>query len=271
MPIIATPLNDPALGEERVTLTREGVRIERFWSVNTRDPLRALTALGLPAIGTAAGPAHPDVTLVSLTSRPWGGQDSGTAEPTGGRTIFEGIFESPQMRGSLVRPTPGLKLTEITAATSTVTARFDRRAPDPNPFLNLPIAGGDGASRVVGTTTARVRAWHGPAASIDWTRLIRYAQNNFVNAELVSLPPLFGTPQVFTAQPGELRYESFEVQVQAGPPQGGAPQQVIGITHVLAWAPDHRFRWVEEDDKGQARGGVIESELYTPAPFAGLF
>lgn len=125
-----------------------------------------------------------------------------------------------------------------------------------------PIANGEGASKDVGTVSAKVRAYTRDSSGITLPRLIELQNLQAVNQTPVSLPPIYGENVPWTINPGQARYHSFRLETEQG---------LAVVEHTLLLAVDHKYRWRKEDDKGNAIGPVQEREIYQPMSFAGLW
>ncbi len=268
--VVATPVNDPEIGAEHIDrLTGGHYTGERFYIINTRRMDRAVRALGLPADGEPWSEEFPTLRCRQLALRQWGGQDS---EITGvnGRSIAVARYSTPGSDGRLPPPQVGDKWTEIRPATQTITTRFDVRAPsNTNPFLNLPIAGGDGAPKTVGQTQLIVHTFYPDFGAIPWVKLIDFQTRGVVNDDQVEVPPAYGQAAggpSFVFSKGQLRFETYEVIGRLSGEEG-----LVEVAVVLIVAKDHLFRWVQEDEKGNALGSVAWAQLYEEDDFGGLW
>lgn len=242
----ATPINSQMQGwTTDLSRDERGYRGVRHYEVDSADEVEALTAAGLPAIGSAWGPALP-LLAARVQARVW-------FSVPGAKSVVRVEYDSP--RASLYDP-GGQSHTELNVGTLVATAfqgALASGAPD-----GLAIEGG--APREVGTLEARVSAYFAIGLSLPLATWLTYV--GFTNANPITLPRVGFTANQFSMAADQVLYLGFE-----GPTQQG--ERVV-VTHRLRLAPSHEFLETIVDD----RGLVVSStprRIYGRRTFSGLW
>lgn len=255
MAVVAVQIDDPDRGwDEDAVREGDSYTAWRHYRVNTRRLLVAMAASGLPLPGSAFDPLFPRCVARTYRRVSKFGSDSMTGED--GTSIIRVDFSD--QAGTLRLLTHGTRFTQFEPAVQSQQVAYgwnDGSGAEP-------IANGEGASKDVGTVSAKVRAYTRDSSGITLPRLIELQNLQAVNQTPVSLPPIYGENVPWTINPGQARYHSFRLETEQG---------LAVVEHTLLLAVDHKYRWRKEDDKGNAIGPVQEREIYQPMSFAGLW
>lgn len=239
----------------------EGWRGYRAYQVNTHDEYQALSAV--PIKGTPWSPTLPNLVIVNRRGEYIAKRDvEGTEPPTGGLTVVHLDYQEPPGGGTAVPSEPGTKYTELAYGTETQTVHFALNPVLPTPNPVPPLANGEGAAVKYGVISAKVHVFIPRNSTPDLARLSRLTRFKNLNEDSITLPKIWGTNVTWNLGPGQAQYEGF-----VGPTARGNALEII---HELSLAPDFLFRWQIEDENGFGVE-LVESELYHPASFGGLW
>lgn len=263
--------------ELRINTT--GASAEQWWRIDHAvDDVQARTADGLPDIGKQYHSDFPLLRVVDIRISRIGGVHD-TAAQAGMYHSAQVFYATPQFNGRIPEPTPGTHYTVFRGGVQSIHRVFDARLELGTTRFNFvepapgtpgstapiqPVDAGRGYQTVVGTCQFEVHSYFAvnrfPGALL--TRAIQLSQYGFVNRDVVTLPPLYGALDRFTFDPGQLKYETFSLQVDRG---------IVVFSQVLNAAPNWFGLYVEQNEIGEAEGEPIQVVQYPAANFAGLW
>jgi len=253
--VTATHFDDPGQGfGDDLRRDGESYTAVKHYRVNTRRLVVALAAPGLPAAGSAFDVSVPRCIARSFSPVRRGGVDNGLGEDA--FTIVRVDFSDQANQGRFV--THGSKFTQFEPSVQSVQAIFGAG----DSAGTKPIAGGEGVAKDVGTVAAKIHTYARDAAGVTLPRLIQLQSLQAVNEAAILLPPIYSDGTTWAIQPKQARYHSYELDFDQG---------LVRLTHTLLLAEDHKARWRDEDDKGNAIGPIQEREIYEARSFAGLW
>jgi len=256
MPPIATELNDKTNGHwPQLTISKDGARGVRFYRVNTMSEVVALSATGIPAIGTLwSEPFTLSGIIVNVTSidpEYIGGRD---ATDTGGHTIVRVDYESPgiSIDGTDDGYEDGDAWTTISGSIRSVQVQYDVAG------VRIPETQREASVQEV-IVTAYMNRDRVIAAVALWLSL-----QNTVNNNTVVLPGLWhnATPWIIApgggaGTPAHLLARTFSVRELVRDEGLFAVEYKMGFGPVDAF----KFSWRQQDENGDPVGPVVESDV----------
>lgn len=219
----------------RITLRSDGLEGTRNYRVNTHRESVALTAAGVPDIGSAWDEGFPSLICRSVTAQHEGGMDDPGG--TGGWSRISTEYASFSGNLSKIPRSANLAYTEIISSSSSVNviAPVIRNAS----YTGPPLGNGAGVPVERSQLIVRIHRWRPAAMQLPINALVGIA--NTYNLNSVTTPPIFGSAQTLTFEPGQLFYRGFT------PNPGG---ELIELVHELVASADHRYSEQDTDDRG---------------------
>jgi hypothetical protein len=217
----------------------------------------AIGASGVPAIGAAWSGTAP-FTRLKVRSK--------SAKFVGAtRYEVDVSYETGTLAdsGTIVVPVPNLAYTIIRTEKRQVNVLYGITGS--THALAVPIDNGRGTPRDVSVFTFEVTVFKDPS-TLDSTDIAAYLSlYETTNAASMTLPPVLGTAvgETFVITANKLLYKAVTVEPY---------DDLTRITHTLHAAGDHKVRWFQENQQGQATGSAEESVIYPSATWpTGLF
>lgn len=250
MTITATIVDDPRLWRPRVRRQEGGWIGTRYYRINSRDPGMARKATGLPKRGDSWGDDEPDLRVVSIDVEPLGGEKSDPIAG-GGWSIAQVRYETAGISVLGPHVYDGQLWTRI--STSVVT-----RPQELDVVTGEVIREGQGATVEDAIVEATVYHYRSTLPSFATF----FAKMRTVNQAPLELPNVEGKGKGITFAAGEVRYRHPEI---------GSRDNLIEVAHHFALAPDHKFRWVAIDDRGEVADDPKVSDVYVIGDLGGLW
>lgn len=254
-----------------IELTETGGRVLASYLVNSEDindvarQALAGTIAGAPVLGQPYAVDMPWLICRRIVPVRVGGTNG--PDGTYGTTSLQVTFQSPSVSGRVHAGSAGERHTQIEVNAVAIVKAY---AVDSN---GDPITGGEiinnrqGVSAEVRLPAFKVSRFYPNSdfAEYDFDRLIGLQLDGAVNSDAVEVPgpPGFEDDSFGTFGAGQLRYIEWRLV-------DGAPGH-WGIEHTVLAAPDHKARWIPEDENGNATADAQEADVWPSQSFAGLW
>ena len=236
----------------------------RDYLINTGDETFAATALGLPLPNDPWDLTNrPSLLVRRRTIKRVGGKDNALTS-NGANCLAHVEYQTPQFRGG--QPTTakaGDKFTVLTPGVTSIQRMYaiDAVAGDP------PIAEGRGVSVNIGTTRAIVTKYIqqvGNTPIVDFARLIGITDDQAINSDTCTLPPVQGTNISITGlTAGMVQYVVYDVT-----PANSTG--LVKVVHTLNLARDFLATWQTADFNGNYSAIPKTANVYPTAVLADL-
>lgn len=248
--------------ERRLSRTSKGWEGRSVWRVDTADEYAALSATGLPVIGTAYPGGLPANLLASrIEPGHMGGANGGGSV---GWTRVEVTYQSQGASSSStpVVPQSGVGYCDCEIGVQQITTYTAVNAAGVPVASSDLIAGGEGAPKDVAQCILRIVRYYTPAALTgsllnSWLAIV-----STINNATVDTPPLLGEGGTLTFAAGELRYRAPRIE-KVG--------DLIQVTHEIVASPTgHDYKWATVAANGTATGATVTSKIYPDATWPSL-